>query len=88
MVNCIGDKEEFKRDVIKDVATGGQIDSKHVKVTALRADSVIVDMLIAKAAAGDVYNTLQDLEKQLMLPNSLYMKLTRPGLAEVCTTFV
>jgi hypothetical protein len=36
--NCIGDKEEFKRDVIKDVATGGKIDSKHVKVTALCAD--------------------------------------------------
>ena len=74
--NCIGDKEEFKRDVINDVAAAGKIDAKHVKVTALRAGSVIVDMLIAKAAAGDVYNTLQDLEKQLMSPNSLFMKLT------------
>ena len=48
-----GDTEAFKRHVIEDVATAANIDAKHVKVTALHAGSVVVDILIAKEA-GDV----------------------------------
>ena len=66
----IGDSEAFKRDVIQDVATAAKIDAKHVKVTALRAGSVIVDMLIAKEA-GDVKAIVKDLEEQVKSPNSL-----------------
>jgi hypothetical protein len=69
----IGDSEAFKRDVVLDVATAAKIDSKHVKVTALRAGSVIVDMLIAKEA-GDTLKIVQDLEEQVHSPNSLLMQ--------------
>jgi hypothetical protein len=71
--NSIGDKEAFKRDVIEDVATAANIDAKHVKVKALRAGSVMVDMLIAKEA-GDAQNIVRDLEEQLKSPNSLLMQ--------------
>jgi hypothetical protein len=69
----IGDSEAFKRDVVEDVATAAKIDAKHVKVTALRAGSVIVDMLIAKEA-GDTLKIVQDLEEQVHSPNSLLMQ--------------
>ncbi len=69
----IGDSEAFKRDVVLDVATAAKINSKHVKVTALRAGSVIVDMLIAKEA-GDTLKIVQDLEEQVHSPNSLLMQ--------------
>jgi hypothetical protein len=71
--NSIGDKEAFKEDVVKDVATAAKIDMEHIKVTELRAGSVIVDMLIKKSA-GDVQNIVQDLEMQLKSPNSLLMQ--------------
>jgi hypothetical protein len=42
-------KNSFWRSkTTQDVATAAKIDAKHVKVTALRAGSVMVDMLIAK----------------------------------------
>jgi hypothetical protein len=77
-LSSLGNKEAFKRDVIKDVASAAKIDAKHVKVTALRAGSVIVDMLIAKEA-GDAKEIVRNLEEQLTSPNSLLMqgKLTR-----------
>jgi len=61
-----------------DVSTAANIDKKHVKVTALRAGSVIVDMLIAKEA-GDPHKIVQGLEEQLRWPDSLLRmgKLTR-----------
>jgi hypothetical protein len=71
--NSIGDKEAFKRDVINDVATAANIDAKYVKVKALRAGSVMVDMLIAKEA-GDAQNIVRDLEEQLKSPISLLMQ--------------
>jgi hypothetical protein len=77
-LNALGNIDAFKRDVIKDVATAAKIDAQYVKVTALRAGSVIVDMLIAKEA-GDATEILRDLQEQLKFPNSLLMqgKLTR-----------
>eukprot|EP00001_Collodictyon_triciliatum_P048332 08651_1 len=69
----IGDSETFKSDVIQDVATAAKIDAKHVKVTALRAGSVIVDMLIAKEA-GDAHKIVRDLLEQVKSPNSLLMQ--------------
>ncbi len=72
-LKSVGDKEAFKRGVIGDVATAAKIDAKHVKVTALRAGSVIVDMLIAKEA-GDAQKIVRDLEEQLKSPNSLLMQ--------------
>jgi len=68
--NSIGDHEAFKNDVAKDVAAAAKIAAKHIKVTGLRAGSVIVDMLIAKEA-GDVKAIVQDLEEQVKSPNSL-----------------
>jgi hypothetical protein len=72
-LKSIGDTEAFKRHVIKDVANAAKIDAKHVKVTALRAGSVMVDMLIAKEA-GDVQEIMRDLKEQLKFPNSLLMQ--------------
>jgi hypothetical protein len=72
-LKSVGDKEAFKRGVIGDVASAAKIDAKHVKVTALRAGSVIVDMLIAKEA-GDAQKIVRDLEEQLKSPNSLLMQ--------------
>jgi hypothetical protein len=68
-LNCIGDEEAFKRDVITDVATAANIDVKHVRVTALRAGSVIVHMLIAKEA-GDPHKIVRNLEEQRKSPTS------------------
>jgi hypothetical protein len=81
-MNSIGDSEAFKRDVIQDVATAAKIDAKHVKVTALRAGSVIVDMLIAKEA-GDAQKAVRDLEEQLESTNSLlkHGKVTSKAVA-------
>ena len=61
-----------------DVSTAANIDKKHVKVTALRAGSVIVDMLLAKEA-GDPHKIVHGLEEQLRWPDSLLRmgKLTR-----------
>ena len=80
--NSIGDHEAFKIDVAKDIATAAKIDAKHIKITGLRAGSVIVDMLIAKEA-GDVKAIVQDLEKQVNSPNSLLKqgKLTSKSIA-------
>ena len=72
-LKSIGDSEAFKRDVVQDVATAAKIDAKHVKVMAMRAGSVIVDMLIAKEA-GDAQKIVQDLEEQLKSPDSLLMQ--------------
>jgi hypothetical protein len=52
-LKSIGDTEALKRRVLEDVATTANIEAKHVKVTALHAGSVMVDVLIAKEA-GDV----------------------------------
>ena len=60
-LKSIEDKEAFKRDVIIDVATAAKIDAKHVRVTGLRAGSVLVDMLIAQEA-GDAQKIVQDLK--------------------------
>jgi hypothetical protein len=68
--NSIGDHTAFKHDVAHDIAAAAKIDTKHIKITGLRAGSVIVDMLIAKEA-GDVKAIVQDLEKQVKSPNSL-----------------
>jgi hypothetical protein len=68
--NSIGDHGAFKNEVAKDVATAAKIIAKHIKVTGLRAGSVIVDMLIAKEA-GDVKAIVKDLEEQVKSPNSL-----------------
>jgi hypothetical protein len=68
--NSIGDHAAFKNEVAKDVATAAKIIAKHIKVTGLRAGSVIVDMLIAKEA-GDVKAIVKDLEEQVKSPNSL-----------------
>ena len=56
-LKSIGDTEAFKRHVIEEVATASNIDVKHVKVTALHAGSVIVDILIAKEA-GDTNHSV------------------------------
>jgi hypothetical protein len=72
-LKSIGDEEVFKKDLITDVATAAKIDAKHLRVTALRAGSVIVDMLIAKAA-GDAQEIVRDLEKQMGDMRSLFMK--------------
>ena len=68
-LNSMGDEEAFKRDVITDVATAANIDVKHVRVTTLRAGSVIVDMLIAKEA-GDAHKIVRNLEEQRKSPTS------------------
>ena len=68
--NSIGDHGAFKNDVAKDVATAAKIDARHIKVTGLRAGSVVVDMLIAKEA-GNVKAIVKDLEDQVKSPNSL-----------------
>jgi C-terminal processing protease CtpA/Prc len=78
-LKSIGDKEAFKKDVIKDVAAAAKIDEKHVSVTGLRAGSVLVDMLIAKEA-GDAQKIVQNLEEQLESPNSLLMQVCRRKL--------
>ena len=72
-LKSIGDEEAFKRDVIQDVATAAKIDAKHVRVTGLRAGSVLVDMLIAKEA-GDAQEIVRDLEEQVKWPSSLLMQ--------------
>jgi len=72
-LKSIGDEEEFKRDVIHDVASAAKIDAKHVRVTGLRAGSVLVDMLIAKEA-GDAQEIVRDLEEQIKWPNSPLMQ--------------
>jgi hypothetical protein len=72
-LKSIEDKEAFKSDVIIDVATAAKIDAKYVRVTGLRAGSVLVDMLIAQEA-GDAQKIVQDLEEQLKTPNSLLMQ--------------
>ena len=72
-LKSIEDKEAFTRDVIIDVATAAKIDAKHVRVTGLRAGSVLVDMLIAQEA-GDAQKIVQDLKEQLKMPNSLLMQ--------------
>jgi hypothetical protein len=69
----IGDKEALKNDVIIDVANAAKIDEKHVKITALRAGSVIVDMLIA-SRAGDAQKIVKGLEEQVKLPRSPLMQ--------------
>jgi hypothetical protein len=66
-------RETLKKDVITDVATASKIDAKYVRVTGLRAGSVLVDMLIAKEA-GDAQEIVRDLEEQLKSPNSLLMQ--------------
>ncbi len=82
-LKSIGDKETFKRDVKKDVATAANLDTKHVqgiqvRVTALHADSAIVDLLIAKEA-DNAQQIMRNLEEQLKTPSSLLMqgKVTR-----------
>ena len=72
-LKSIGDEEVFKRDLITDVAAAAKIDAKHLRVTALRAGSVIVDMLIAKAA-GDAQEIVRDLEEQMGDMRSPFMK--------------
>lgn len=54
----------------EDVTTAANIDKRQVKVTRLRAGSVIVDMLITKEA-GDTHKIVQGLQEQLRHPNSL-----------------
>jgi len=66
-------REAFKKDVIIHVATAAKIDAKFVRVTELRAGSVLVDMLIAKET-GDAQEILPGLEQQLKSPNSLLMQ--------------
>ena len=48
-------KEVFKEDSVKDVASAARIDAKHLKVEALPAGSVIVDIPLSKEA-GDPHN--------------------------------
>jgi hypothetical protein len=48
-------KEVFKENRVKDVASAARIDAKHLKVEALPAGSVIVDIPLAKEA-GDPHN--------------------------------
>jgi hypothetical protein len=68
--NSIGDDEAFKQDVIKDVATAANVDTKHMKIAALHAGSVIADLLLAPAA-GDPTKILQGLVEQSQTPDSL-----------------
>ena len=71
--NLIGDHEAFKQDVIKDVATAANVHAKYMKIAALRAGSVIVDMLIA-SEAGEATKIVQGLVEQLMTPDSPLMR--------------
>ena len=71
--NLIGDHEAFKQDVIKDVATAANVHAKYMKIAALRAGSVIVDMLIA-SEAGEPTKIVQGLLEQLKTPDSLLLR--------------
>jgi hypothetical protein len=71
--NAIGDHEAFKQDVIKDVGTAANVSAKYMKIVALSAGSVIVDMLIA-SEAGEPTKIVQGLLEQLKTPNSLLMR--------------
>jgi hypothetical protein len=85
--NSIGDHEVFKKEVAKDVATAANIDPKHIKVTGLRADSVIVDMLIAQEA-GDALSIVQGLKEQMKSPNSPLMQGKLTSKAKPAATMV
>jgi hypothetical protein len=71
--NLIGDHETFKQDVIKDVATAANVHAKYMTIAALRAGSVIVDMLIA-SEAGHPTKIVQGLVEQFMTPDSPLMR--------------
>ena len=72
-LNSIGDHEAFKQDVIHDLATAANVDSKHMRIAALRAGSVIAEVLLAPEA-GDHTNIFQDLVEQSQTPDSLLKK--------------
>jgi hypothetical protein len=71
--NSIGDHEAFKQGVIKDVGTAANLSAKYIKIAALRAGSVIVEMLIA-SEAGEPTKIVQCLLEQFKTPDSLLMK--------------
>jgi hypothetical protein len=73
----IGDQEDFKQDILADVAAAAKVDVKYVKIQELRAGSVIADLLIAPEV-GEPHKVLQDLREQANSPGSRLMmgKLT------------
>jgi len=73
----IGDQEEFKQDILADVAAAARVDVKYVEIKELRAGSVIADLLIAPEV-GEPHQVLQDLREQANSPGSRLMtgKLT------------
>ncbi len=73
----IGEHEDFKQGILADVAAAAKVDVKYIKIQALRAGSVIVDLLIAPEV-GEPHKVLQDLREQANSPGSRLMtgKLT------------